>query len=211
MAMLARLDFRKNFYDRCGQSMRNVFVLVVLAVVSASVTATPKEEASTSVLKSEHDRAGWLNAMSMRVESQIPDKDSRVDFLKVVLDESNRARLNPQLVLSVIDVASGFKKYAVSQDGARGYMQIEPSWTRTMEDPDANLFHLRTNIRYGCTLLRYFLDLEKDDLVKALARYGHQMRGAAGTASGTFLSRSDFPEKVEHLTKTRWGYDGSRE
>jgi soluble lytic murein transglycosylase-like protein len=86
-------------------------------------------------------------------------------------------------------------------------MQVAPYWLKTIGTPDANLFHLRTNIRYGCTLLRYFIDFEKGDLVKGLGRYKKQM-GEASETNNKLVGIPDFPEKVDRLSKTRWRYDG---
>jgi soluble lytic murein transglycosylase-like protein len=152
----------------------------------------------------------WLTEMSPRLKSRMPDEKSRIALLKTVLYESNRAGLNPQLVLSIIDVASGFRKYAVSPKGAQGYMQVAPSWLKTIGEPDANLFHLRTNIRYGCTLLRYFVDFEKGDLMRALVRYRSQMSGLVEVEGEPVASSFDFPRTVERMSKTRWLYDGPR-
>lgn len=188
----------------------STFFLLFLALVnnSAAAISSFQQRELPVAFAVEGDEANWMSAMSKRVESQIPDKGARLDFLQVVLDESKRARLNPQLVLSVIDVASGFRKYAVSPEGARGYMQVAPSWPKTIGTPDANLFHLRSNIRYGCTVLRYFIDFEKGDLLKALGRYRNQSNRVAGAANEPAVSHSDFPEKVEHHLKTRWSYKG---
>ncbi|MFZ1546983.1 MAG: lytic transglycosylase domain-containing protein [Candidatus Nitrotoga sp.] len=113
----------------------------------------------------------WLNDTSRRLERSIPDADYRADFLKTVYYEATRAGLDPQLVLGLIQVESGFKKYAVSSVGARGYMQIMPFWLNLLGQREGNLFHLRTNLRYGCVILRHYLDMEKGDLFRALGRY----------------------------------------
>ncbi len=187
-----------------------VFLLMILVSVSIGVAvADPMYTMGGSAIKSESEKTEWLSTMSKRVESRIPDIDARMEFLKVVLYESNRAELNPQLVLSLIDVASGFKKYAVSQGGARGYMQVAPSWLKTIGAPDSNLFHLRTNIRYGCALLRYFIDFEKGDLMKALGRYRTQMGQVVGTGSAPVVEDLEFPRKVDLRSKAHWGYEGS--
>lgn len=188
--------------DKFIRNFISSILLVAVAIGTAAGDPLPKAVAA-SVFQSERAEIEWLSTMSKRMEAQIPDKDARRHFLKVVLYESNRAGLNPQLVLSVIDVASGFKKYAVSPQGARGYMQVAPSWLKTIGTPDANLFHLHTNIRYGCTLLRYFVDFEKGDLMKALGRYKSQIEGVAGTEN-ELVGHSDFPEKVGRLAITRW-------
>lgn len=199
-------DILRCFFWMRRKSIGNFVALIVLAVSCGSVTAASKEAAFASEFNYVRDEAVWLIEMSKRAESQLPDQDARLDFLQVVLDESKRAGLNPQLVLSVVDVASGFNKYAVAPGGGRGYMQVPPFWPSAVGPPDANLFHLRTNIRYGCALLRYLLDIEKGDLMKALGRYGSQMGGVANNAP--IVVDPDFPTTVERLTKTRWRYDG---
>jgi soluble lytic murein transglycosylase-like protein len=113
----------------------------------------------------------WLNEMSRRLQKRLPDMKYRTDFLKTVHYEATRAGLDPELVLGLIEVESGFKKYAVSNVGARGYMQVMPFWTKEIGTGDHNLFHLRINLRYGCTILRHYLDIEKGDLYRALGRY----------------------------------------
>src|SRR6185436_10656780 len=103
---------------------------------------------------------------------RIPDRKTRIDFLKTVHYEAIRSGLDPQLVLGLIQVESGFRKYAVSSAGARGYMQVMPFWINVIGgNADHNLFHLRTNLRYGCVILRHYLDMEKGDLYRALGRY----------------------------------------
>lgn len=117
------------------------------------------------------DGRRWLAAMSARIERRIPDPDARTEFLMTVHYEATRAGLDPQLVLGVIHVESAFRKYAVSRAGARGYMQVMPFWTRLIGSPGHNLFHLRTNLRYGCVILRHYIDREGGDLYRALGRY----------------------------------------
>jgi soluble lytic murein transglycosylase-like protein len=187
--------------------MLKPILIVLLAVVSSWVLAVPplRKVEPTSASNSERIQTEWLTAMSKRLEAQIPNQDVRMAFLKVIHSESTRVQLNPQLVLSLIDVASGFKKYAVSTEGARGYMQVMPSWVKKMGLPDGDLFALRKNIRYGCVILQYFLDQENGDLLKALGNYRSQMGGAI--EGQPVASVADFPEAVERLSKTRWRYD----
>jgi len=123
------------------------------------------------VFASEREASSWLSEMSMRIAKRIPDADYRLDFLKTVHYEATRAGLDPQLVLGLIEVESGFRKYAVSEAGARGYMQVMPFWVKDIGTDGQNLFHLSTNLRYGCTILRYYLDMENGDLFRALGRY----------------------------------------
>ena len=113
----------------------------------------------------------WLAEMSRRLERRIPDAEYREDFLNTLHYESIRAGLDPEMVLGLIEVESGFRKYAVSSATAMGYMQIMPFWTKVIGSNDHNLFHLRTNLRYGVTILRHYIDIERGDLFRALGRY----------------------------------------
>jgi hypothetical protein len=114
----------------------------------------------------------WSAVMSVRLQSRMPDAMVRSEFLQTVWYESRRAGLEPGLVLGLIQVESGFRKYAISSAGARGYMQVMPFWTRVIGDGQpAKLFHMQTNLRYGCSILRMYLDLERGDLFLALGRY----------------------------------------
>lgn len=175
------------------KSIPQYFALPLLTVgllfVSAAHSGTQAEEALSAsvrgvlqravsdraapklVFASQHEADSWLSAMSLRVAKRIPDADYRMDFLKTVHYEATRAGLDPQMVLGLIEVESGFRKYAVSEAGARGYMQVMPFWVREIGANGQNLFHLSTNLRYGCTILRYYLDMEKGDIYRALGRY----------------------------------------
>ena len=128
--------------------------------------------------------AAWIARMSPRLAQRIPDTAERRDVLATVHYEAIRAGLDPQLVLGVIHHESGFKKYAVSHADARGYMQVMPFWTRVIGGVEHNLFHLRTNLRYGCVILRHYLDRENGDLFRALGRYNGS------------LGRSEYPTAV---------------
>jgi soluble lytic murein transglycosylase-like protein len=127
----------------------------------------------------------WLSAMSARLARRIPDQRYRLELLRAIHYEATRAGLDPQLVLGLIQVESGFRKYAVSSAGARGYMQVMPFWVKLIGAPTDNLFHLRTNLRYGCTILRHYLDIEKGDLFRALGRYNGS------------LGRAEYPNMVK--------------
>ncbi len=114
----------------------------------------------------------WLGRVSQRMQKQKPDWNVRKEFLQTLWYESRRAGLEPALVLGLIQVESNFRKFAVSSVGARGYMQVMPFWTRLLGDGDASqLFHMQTNLRFGCVILRHYLALEKGDLFLALGRY----------------------------------------
>lgn len=122
----------------------------------------------------------WLGEMSARLKKRIPDRQTRLEFLQTAWYESRRAGLEPALVLGLIQVESAFRKYAVSLVGAHGYMQVMPFWTRVIGDGDrSKLFQMQTNLRYGCSILRMYLDMEKGDLFLALGRYN----GSRGQAA----------------------------
>jgi len=139
----------------------------------------------------------WLSEMSKRLEQRIPDRKQRIELLKTVQYEATRAGLDPQLVLGVMQVESGFKKYAVSAAGARGYMQVMPFWIRLIGEKHHNLFALRTNLRYGCVILRFYLDREQGDFFRALGRYNGS------------LGQADYPNLVHSAWKGTWSYHGA--
>jgi soluble lytic murein transglycosylase-like protein len=138
----------------------------------------------------------WLFEMSKRLAGRIPDRKLRTELLKTVHYEALRAALDPQLVLGLIEVESGFRKYAVSRAGARGYMQVMPFWVRLIGEPAHNLFRLRTNLRYGCVILRHYLNVEKGDYFRALGRYNGS------------LGQAEYPNSVLAAWRGRWKYDG---
>lgn len=114
----------------------------------------------------------WLGDMSGRLKKRLPDFQARLDLLKTAWYEAKRAGLDPALVLGLIQVESNFRKYAVSNAGAQGYMQVMPFWTRLVGDGDrSKLFNMQANLRYGCSILRMYIDMEKGDLFLALGRY----------------------------------------
>ncbi|MEK6736586.1 MAG: lytic transglycosylase domain-containing protein [Pseudomonadota bacterium] len=137
----------------------------------------------------------WLSTMSKRLERFMADPTEREEFLRTVYYEATRAGLDPQLVLSIIQIESGFKKYAVSHVGARGYMQIMPFWVGVIGgNQNHNLFHLRVNLRYGCLILRHYLDIEKGNYFRALGRYN----GSLGEAT--------YPQLVLNKWLDSWHY-----
>ncbi|WP_229518622.1 lytic transglycosylase domain-containing protein [Massilia sp. PAMC28688] len=114
----------------------------------------------------------WLAAMSERLKRKMPDDQSRLEFLETTWYESSRAGLDPGLVLGLIQVESAYRKYAVSMVGARGYMQVMPFWSKVVGDNDrSKLFHMQSNLRYGCSILRMYIDMEGGNLYLALGRY----------------------------------------
>jgi soluble lytic murein transglycosylase-like protein len=158
--------------------------------LSASVQARlQRNVADAGITRSAFDdEAGaraWIAALSPRLASRLPDAEGREEFLLAAHYEALRAGLDPLLVLGLIQVESNFRKYAVSRAGARGFMQVMPFWVQSIGTPDHNLFHLRTSLRYGCTILRHYLDLERGDIARALARY-----------NGSLGRRTDYPDSV---------------
>ncbi len=169
----------------------------IYAPLSASVRAVLQRNVSDQAspklaFATQYEADFWLNTMSRRLRKSIPDTDYRMDFLKTVHYEATRAGLDPELVLGLIEVESSFNKYAVSRDGARGYMQVMPFWVKELGTEGQDLFHLRVNLRYGCTILRYYLDMEKGDLYRALGRY-----------NGT-LGKPEYPNLVRAAWHNHW-------
>jgi len=167
--------------------------------LSASVQAALQKAVSdarppTSSFKSPIEATNWLEAMSIRLAKRLPNQEYRLELLRSVHYEATRAGLDPQLVLGLIQVESAFRKYAVSSAGARGYMQVMPFWIKLIGRPGDNLFHLRTNLRYGCTILRHYLDIEKGDLYRALGRYNGS------------LGRPEYPNAVRTAWRQQWSY-----
>lgn len=117
------------------------------------------------------DAEVWLTAMSHKLKRYIKDPKERLYILRNVHREAKRAGLEPELVLAVIQIESAFDPYAVSVVGAQGMMQVMPFWKKEIGRPDDNLINLETNLRYGCTILKHYLDREKGKLAPALARY----------------------------------------
>jgi soluble lytic murein transglycosylase-like protein len=168
--------------------------------LSASVQAALHKAVSdsrpaVSSFRTPIDAVDWLSAMSPRLEKRIPNRDYRIDLLRSVHYEATRAGLDPQLVLGLIQVESGFRKYAVSSAGARGYMQVMPFWAKLIGSPDDSLFDLRKNLRYGCTILRHYLDIEKGDLYRALGRYNGS------------LGQPQYPNMVRAAWQSQWSYE----
>ena len=155
--------------------------------VVAGLAAAVSDEPVPADYARRPDVKAWIDAMSPRLAARVPSERERVDLLATVHYEATRAALDPELVLAVIHHESGFKKYAVSSADARGYMQVMPFWTRLIGTPGQNLFHLRTNLRYGCTILRHYLGLENGDLYRALGRYNGSV-GRAEYPSAVFAA-----------------------
>jgi soluble lytic murein transglycosylase-like protein len=187
-------------------------VLLLLSLLPAALSAVaaerPKQNAqyadpqlrrllaqATSDSDSFSDRFAaevWLVDMSTRLQRQLPDPEERMQLLRLVHREASRVSLPPELVLAVIDVESNFDRFAISWAGARGLMQIMPFWLDEIGRPNDNLFHVDTNLRFGCTILRYYYDRENGNLAKALARYN----GSVG--------RRVYSDKVLDRLRRKW-------
>jgi soluble lytic murein transglycosylase-like protein len=134
----------------------------------------------------------WLWTMSDRLRKKKPEFQTRREFLETIWYESRRAGLDVSLVLGLVQVESAFRKFAVSSVGARGYMQVMPFWTRVIGDGDpAKLFHMQTNLRFGCVILRHYLDREQGDLYLALGRYNGS-RGKAEYPNAVFAAQRNW-------------------
>jgi soluble lytic murein transglycosylase-like protein len=146
------------------------------------------------IFASDIEGQAWLAEMSSRLKKRLPNQAYREEFLRTVHYEATRAGLDPQMVLGLIHVESAFKKYAVSSVGARGYMQVMPFWVKSIGTPDQNLFHLKLNLRYGCTILRHYIDIERGDLYRALGRYNGS------------LGKPQYPNLVLGAWRKHWDY-----
>ncbi|MAF83477.1 MAG: lytic transglycosylase domain-containing protein [Gammaproteobacteria bacterium] len=134
----------------------------------------------------------WLTDMAIRLGNQVADPRERVAILKRVHQEASRVELPPEMVLAVIDIESAFDAYAVSVAGAQGLMQVMPFWLDEIGRPGDRLIEVSTNLRMGCTILKYYFDMENGDWTRALARY-----------NGSLGSRK-YPEKVLNRLRSRW-------
>ena len=179
-------------------------LLCLLLPALASASQTPKHldpELKQRLLsamdtkngfKDRFDADVWLTDMGARLKRYMPDDQTRLQLLLDIHREASIAKLNPQLVLAVIHVESGFDRFALSWVGAQGYMQIMPFWKNELGRSDDNLMHTETNLRYGCTILKYYIDMEKGNLQRGLARYNGS------------LGRTKYPEKVFRFWDRYW-------
>ncbi len=196
--------------------MRIVEVFGAAALLLATVfvhAGAQKEEALSSSVQTSMQRSinealqpkllfaneaegrAWLEAMSVRIAKRVPDEFMRRRLLTAIHYEATRAGLDPQLVLGLIQVESGFNRYAISSAGARGLMQVMPFWVRQIGHSRHNLLDVHTNLRFGCTILRHYLDIEKGDLFRALGRYNGS------------LGRPEYPNAVHAAWKNLFSWD----
>ncbi len=183
------------------RALRTVAAVALLAIASAAVAADPDPELREVLRAAANDSPSftdrfdaevWLTDMSRRLERQVRDPEERIELLTLVHMEAARVDLPPELILAVIEVESNFDRYAVSVAGALGLMQIMPFWIEEIGRPDDNLLHTDTNLRYGCTILRFYYDKERGDLRRALGRYNGS------------LGKRKYPNKVIDKLSTKW-------
>lgn len=180
---------------RAGAQIYEPMADAVRAALAARIADSSPPQRRIEDIGERIEFIDWLNEMSSRLLRQKQDYRERVEFLRTLDYEAIRAGLDRQLVLGLIQVESNFRKYAVSSAGARGYMQVMPFWTSVIGDGDPRaLFDMRTNLRYGCVILRHYLDLEQGDLFMALGRYN----GSRG--------REAYPNAVLAAWQGRWAY-----
>ncbi len=194
---------------RCAASNRIALPIRLLAAIAllfaaqahAGPTGEPEPELrlrlteairNADSFEDRFDAEVWLLDMSNRLKKFMPNDKLRLDFLRMLHAEAARANIPPELALAVIEIESRFDRYALSVAGAQGYMQIMPFWLKEIAGPQDNLFHARTNLRMGCTILRFYLDKERGNLVNALARYN----GSYG--------KPQYPYKVITALNKRW-------
>jgi soluble lytic murein transglycosylase-like protein len=154
-------------------------------------TVLKKAASESDSFTDRFDAEVWLTDMSRRLAKRVPDANFRIELLKQIHYEAARAGLAPELVLAVIDVESGFNPYAISSAGAQGLMQVMPFWLKEIGRPGDNLFRMQTNLRFGCTILKFYLAKEKNNLYAALKRY-----------NGT--REKHYSLKVDNVRRTRW-------
>jgi soluble lytic murein transglycosylase-like protein len=155
-----------------GAQVEEPLADAVRSALSAAIANSAPPRPSFETIDQRIAYLRWLGEMSERLKKRKSEHVTRVEFLETVWYESKRAGLEPALVLGLVQVESGFRKYAISSAGARGYMQVMPFWARLIGDGEpAQLFHMQTNLRFGCVILRHYLDREKGDLFMTLGRY----------------------------------------
>jgi len=167
-AALAALPLRALAGAQVEESLSDSVRLALSAAIANGAPPRPHFddiEARLSYLR-------WLGAMSEKLKKRLSEPQTRIEFLETLWYEATRAGLEPALVLGLVQVESGFRKYAISVAGARGYTQVMPFWVKQIGNGDASvLFHMQTNLRFGCVILRHYLDIERGDVVMALGRY----------------------------------------
>jgi hypothetical protein len=203
--MTLRASSARNFKAR-NNSLGNTLGLL-LSILLLTLTAAPtfaaevdpalKERLQLAITDThsfddKFDATVWLTDMALRMEKRVPNPQERIEILQYVHQEAQRVDIPPELILAVIDIESAFDRFAVSSAGARGLMQVMPFWLEELNRPNDNLFNIQTNLRMGCTILRYYMDMESGEYSPALARYN----GSTG--------KTWYPERVMGRLSARW-------
>ncbi len=174
---------------RAGAQAEEPLADAVRTALSAAIASAAPPKPVFARIEDRLAYLRWLGAMSDRLKRRKSEAHTRIEFLETLWYESKRAGLEPALVLGLIQVESGFRKYAISSAGARGYMQVMPFWARLIGDGDAaRLFHMQTNLRFGCVILRHYLNVERGDLFLGLGRYNGS-RGRAEYPNAVFAAQ----------------------
>lgn len=180
---------------RAGAQQYEPLSASVRTALSASIADERPPRVQTPDIRQRLAYLEWLGEMSERLKKRSPDFQTRREMLETIYYESKRAGLDPALMLGLIQVESGFRKFAISSAGARGLTQVMPFWAGLIGDGDPKkLFNMQVNVRYGCTVLRHYLDREGGDLFRALGRYNGS------------LGRPEYPNLVLGAWK-RWEYE----
>ena len=188
-ALLSSLGWACTGQVQAGAQAEEPLADSVRSALSAAIAADAPPRPVFANIEDRLAYLRWLGASSERLQKRKSDARTRIEFLETLWYEAKRAGLEPALVLGLIQVESGFRKYAISVVGARGYMQIMPFWVRLIGDGDApKLFHMQTNLRFGCVILRHYLERERGDLFMALGRYNGS-RGRAEYPNAVLASR----------------------
>jgi soluble lytic murein transglycosylase-like protein len=174
---------------QAGAQVEEPLANAVRTALSAAVAEAAPPKLSFDQIEPRLAYLRWLGAMSERLKKRKSEHAVRVEFLETLYYEATRAGLEPALVLGLVQVESAFRKYAISRVGARGYMQVMPFWMRLIGDGDVSrLFHTQTNLRFGCVILRHYLQIERGDLFLALGRYNGS-RGRPEYPNAVFAAR----------------------
>jgi soluble lytic murein transglycosylase-like protein len=191
-ALIAAAAFALPRLSRAGAQIEEPLADAVRSALAAAIAADAPPRPSFAAIEQRLAYLRWLGASSDKLKKRKSESRTRIEFLETLWYEATRAGLEPALVLGLIQVESGFRKYAVSAVGARGYMQIMPFWARSIGDGDAaKLFHMQTNLRFGCVILRHYLERERGDLFMALGRYNGS-RGRPEYPNAVLASRKQW-------------------
>ena len=191
-ALILALNYYNSF---AGTQMEEKLTTEVQAGLHSSIINPIKPHL---IFATQKEASRWLIDMSNRLKKWIPDDFLRTRYLTIIQYESVRAGLDPQIVLSIITIEDGFNKYAIGASGERGMMQVMPFWVTQIGNSKQDLFDVQTNIRYGCTILRYYLQKENGNLTRALARYNGALK---------LPNYAGYPNKVFNAYNKYWTLD----